>query len=126
MSIAGAYWRGDSDREMLQRIYGTAFVSKQELDDYLKFLEEAAKRDHRKLGKELDLFSVDEQIGGGLVLWHPKGARVRHEIEQFWKEQHYKNGYELVYTPHVGRANSMGNQRPPWFLQRKHVRPHGY
>ncbi|HEX3046536.1 MAG TPA: threonine--tRNA ligase [Bacillota bacterium] len=104
MSIAGAYWRGDSNREMLQRIYGTAFVSKQELEDYLKFLEEAAKRDHRKLGKELDLFSVDDQIGGGLVLWHPKGARVRHELEKFWKEEHYKNGYELVYTPHVGRA----------------------
>lgn len=104
MSIAGAYWRGDSSREMLQRIYGTAFASKQELDDYLKFLEEAAKRDHRKLGKELDLFSIDDQIGGGLVLWHPKGARIRHELEKFWKEEHYKNGYELVYTPHVGRS----------------------
>lgn len=105
MSIAGAYWRGDSSREMLQRIYGTAFPTKAELEDYLKFLEEAAKRDHRKLGKELDLFSIDEQIGGGLVLWHPKGARVRHQIEQFWKEEHYKNGYELVYTPHIGRSN---------------------
>jgi threonyl-tRNA synthetase len=104
MSIAGAYWRGDSSREMLQRIYGTAFASKQELDDYLKFLEEAAKRDHRKLGKELDLFSIDDQIGGGLVLWHPKGSRVRHELESFWKDEHYKNGYELVYTPHVGRS----------------------
>ncbi len=104
MSIAGAYWRGDSSREMLQRVYGTAFSSKTDLDAHLKFLEEAAKRDHRKLGKELDLFSIDDQIGGGLVLWHPKGARVRNEIEQFWREEHYKNGYELVYTPHVGRA----------------------
>ena len=105
MSVAGAYWRGDSSREMLQRIYGTAFATKAQLDEYLKFLEEAAKRDHRKLGKELDLFSIDDQIGGGLVLWHPKGARIRHEIEQFWKEEHYKNGYELVYTPHIGKAN---------------------
>lgn len=104
MSIAGAYWRGDSSREMLQRIYGTAFAGKKELDDYLKFLEEAAKRDHRKLGKELDLFSINDQIGGGLVLWHPQGARVRHELESFWKDEHYKNGYELVYTPHVGRG----------------------
>jgi threonyl-tRNA synthetase len=104
MSIAGAYWRGDSSREMLQRIYGVAFATKAGLEEYLKFLEEAARRDHRKLGKELDLFSIDDQIGGGLVLWHPKGARVRQEIEQFWKEEHYKNGYELVYTPHVGRS----------------------
>jgi threonyl-tRNA synthetase len=105
MSVAGAYWRGDSSREMLQRIYGTAFASKSQLDDYLKFLEEAAKRDHRKLGKDLDLFSIDDQIGGGLVLWHPKGARIRNEIENLWKQEHYKNGYELVYTPHIGKAN---------------------
>ncbi len=105
MSVAGAYWRGDSSREMLQRIYGTAFPNKTALDDHLKFLEEAARRDHRKIGRDLDLFSIDDQIGGGLVLWHPKGARVRHEIEQFWKDEHYKNGYEIVYTPHVGRAN---------------------
>ncbi len=104
MSSAGAYWRGDSARPMLQRIYGTAFPGKAELENYLKFLEEAARRDHRRLGKELDLFSIDEQIGGGLVLWHPKGARIRQEIEQFWREEHYKNGYELVYTPHIGRG----------------------
>jgi threonyl-tRNA synthetase len=104
MSLAGAYWRGDSSREMLQRVYGIAFAAKADLEKYLVFLEEAAKRDHRKLGKELDLFSIDDQIGGGLVLWHPKGARIRHEIEQLWKDEHYKNGYELVYTPHVGRA----------------------
>lgn len=105
MSIAGAYWRGDSNREMLQRVYGTAFPSKKALEEYLHFLEEAVQRDHRKLGKELDLFSIDDQIGGGLVLWHPKGSRIRHEIEKFWKDEHYKNGYDLVYTPHVGRAN---------------------
>ncbi|HEY8392107.1 MAG TPA: threonine--tRNA ligase [Capillibacterium sp.] len=102
-SIAGAYWRGDSSREMLQRIYGTAFFSQQELDDYFKLLEEAARRDHRKLGRELDLFSIDDQIGPGLILWHPKGGRVRQVIEDFWREEHRKNGYEIVYTPHIGR-----------------------
>ncbi len=104
-SIAGAYWRGDSSREMLQRIYGTAFFSKEELENYFKFMEEAAKRDHRKLGRELDLFSADEQIGAGLILWHPKGGRIRQEIEDFWREEHRKNGYELVYTPHLGRRS---------------------
>lgn len=104
MSIAGAYWRGDSSRKMLQRIYGTAFAKKADLEAYLKFLEEAAKRDHRRLGKDLDLFSVDEEVGGGLILWHPKGARIRNIIETFWREEHYKNGYELVYTPNIGRG----------------------
>jgi threonyl-tRNA synthetase len=104
-SIAGAYWRGDSSREMLQRIYGTAFFSKEELENYFKFMEEAAKRDHRKLGRELDLFSADEQIGAGLILWHPKGGRIRQAIEDFWREEHRKNGYELVYTPHLGRRS---------------------
>jgi threonyl-tRNA synthetase len=104
MSIAGAYWRGDASRKMLQRIYGTAFAKKSELEGYLKLLEEAAKRDHRKLGKELDLYSVDEEVGGGLILWHPKGARIRHQIEAFWREEHYKNGYELVYSPNIGRG----------------------
>jgi threonyl-tRNA synthetase len=104
MSIAGAYWRGDSSREMLQRIYGTAFFNKEDLQRYLKFLEDAEKRDHRKLGRDLDLFSVDEQIGAGLILWHPKGARVRQVIEDFWREEHRKNGYELVFTPHIGKG----------------------
>lgn len=103
LSIAGAYWRGDEKRPMLQRIYGTAFPDKEQLKDYLQRLEEAKKRDHRKLGKELDLYSIHEEVGPGLVFWHPKGARIRHEIETFWKEQHYKNGYELLYTPHMGR-----------------------
>jgi threonyl-tRNA synthetase len=88
---------------MLQRIYGTAFASKDELKAYLTQLEEAKRRDHRKIGKELDLFSIDETIGGGLVLWHPKGARVRYLAEQFWREEHFKHGYEVVFSPHVAR-----------------------
>ncbi|HNS08120.1 MAG TPA: threonine--tRNA ligase [Candidatus Ozemobacteraceae bacterium] len=104
LSVAGAYWRGDEKRPMLQRIYGTAFMTKEELKEYLDRLEEAKKRDHRKLGKELDLFTTHEEVGPGLVFWHPKGARIRHEIEKFWKEQHYRNGYELMYTPHIGQS----------------------
>jgi threonyl-tRNA synthetase len=103
LSVAGAYWRGDERNPMLQRIYGTAFHTKKELDEHLHRLEEAKRRDHRKLGKELDLFSIDETIGGGLVLWHPKGARVRYLAEQFWREEHYKQGYDLVASPHVAR-----------------------
>ncbi len=104
LSVAGAYWRGDEKRPMLQRIYGTAFMSKEELKEHLDRLEEAKKRDHRKLGKELDLFAIHEEVGPGLVFWHPKGARIRHEIEKFWKEQHYRNGYDLMYTPHIGQS----------------------
>ncbi|MCX5782534.1 MAG: threonine--tRNA ligase [Elusimicrobia bacterium] len=104
LSLAGAYWRGDEKREQLQRIYGTAFFTKDELHKYLERLEEAKKRDHRKLGKELDLYSVNEDVGSGLVLWHPKGARVRLEIEDFWRKQHLEHGYEIVYTPHIGRS----------------------
>ncbi len=103
-TIAGSYFKGKETNPMLQRIYGTAFPSKQELNEYFQKLEEAKKRDHRKLGKELDLFSVSEDIGPGLVLWHPKGARIRHQIESYWKDEHYANGYELVYTPHIGRS----------------------
>jgi len=102
--IAGAYWRGDERRPMLQRIYGTAFPTQEALDAHLRLLEEARRRDHRRLGSELDLFSVAEEVGGGLVLWHPKGGIVRKLIEDFWRDQHLKNGYDLVYTPHVGRA----------------------
>ena len=101
LSIAGAYWRGDEHRPMLQRIYGTAFESQEDLETYLHKLEEAARRDHRKLGKELDLFSIHEEAGPGLVHWHPKGALIRHLIEEFWKEEHLKRGYDLVYTPHI-------------------------
>lgn len=105
LSTAGAYWRGDENNKMLSRIYGTAFADKKALKKHLAALEEAKKRDHRKLGKELDLFSIDEQIGGGLVLWHPRGALVRTLIEDHWRKIHYKNGYELVITPHIGRAH---------------------
>ena len=104
LKVAGAYWRGDAKNQMLQRIYGTAFADKKALDDYLKLMEEAEKRDHRNLGTQLDLFSTMEEYGAGLILWHPKGARVRDAIETFWKQEHYKNGYELLYTPHIGRS----------------------
>ena len=104
LSNAGAYWRGDESRPMLQRIYGTAWESQQALDDYLHRMEEAQRRDHRRLGRELDLFSVHEEIGPGLILWHPKGARVRTLIEDHLRQEHYRRGYELVYTPHVGRS----------------------
>ncbi len=102
--IAGAYWRGDERRPMLQRIYGTAFPTQEALDRHLFQIEEARRRDHRRLGKELDLFSVADEVGGGLILWHPKGGVVRKLIEDFWRDEHLKNGYDLVYTPHVGRA----------------------
>lgn len=105
MSIAGAYWRGSEKNPMLQRIYGVAFETREELDSYLKQLEEAEKRDHRKIGRQLDLFSVSETVGPGLILWHPKGARIRHEIENYWKDEHFKGGYDILYTPHIGRAN---------------------
>jgi threonyl-tRNA synthetase len=105
VSIAGAYWRGDEKRPMLQRVYAVAFATKEELDAYLKQQEEAAKRDHRKLGKQLDLYSINEIVGPGLVLWHPNGARIRHQIETYWKEEHFKGGYDLVNTPHIGREN---------------------
>ena len=103
-SVAGSYFRGDEKNPMLQRIYGTAFPSEAELQAYLKQLEEAAKRDHRKLGVELDLFGFSDQVGPGLVLWHPKGALIRHLIETYWKDEHYRNGYELLYTPHIGQS----------------------
>jgi len=105
VSIAGAYWRGDETRPMLQRIYGVAFETETELEDHLARLAEATRRDHRRLGKELDLFSIHEEAGPGLVLWHPKGALVRQLIEDFWKEEHRERGYELVYTPHIAKLN---------------------
>lgn len=104
LSIAGAYWRGSEKNKMLTRIYGTAWASKADLKAYLDHLLDVEKRDHRKLGKELDLFSLHEEAGPGLVYWHPRGARIRQIIEQFWREEHYKNGYEMVYTPHVGKS----------------------
>jgi threonyl-tRNA synthetase len=101
MSVAGAYWRGDEHNAMLQRIYGTAFNSPQELDDYLAFLEEAAKRDHRKLGPELGLYSIEEDAGGGLAFWHPKGTIIRSIVENFIREGLAERGYQPVVTPHI-------------------------
>ena len=105
LSTGGAYWRGDERNPMLQRIYGTSFPTQKELDAHLAKLEEIKRRDHRKIGKELDLITIQDEIGPGLVLWHPKGARIRLLIENFWREQHLKQGYELVYSPHVARLD---------------------
>jgi len=105
LSVAGAYWKGSEKNKMLTRIYGTCFATKEELDKYLNFLEEARKRDHRTIGKELDLFSLDDYVGPGLVLWHPKLSVVREEIETYWRKQHRKKGYQYVYTPHIGLDN---------------------
>ncbi len=101
LSVAGAYWKGDEKNRQLQRIYGTAFFTEDELKEHLRLLEEAKKRDHRKLGKELDLFSVHDEAGSGLVFWHPKGATVRGIVEDFWKDEHVKRGYTIVSTPHI-------------------------
>jgi len=103
--IAGAYWLGNEKNKMLQRIYGLAFLTEKDLQEYLKFEEEVEKRDHRRLGKDLDLFSFDEEIGAGLPIWHPKGALIRQIIEDFWIKEHFKNGYELVRSPHIGNIN---------------------
>jgi len=105
LGIAGAYWKGDEHRPMLQRIYGVAFDSEKTLTEHLKELDEAAKRDHRKLGRELDLFSIHEEAGPGLVHWHPKGAAIRRVIEDFWKDEHIKRGYDMLYTPHVAKVD---------------------
>ncbi len=104
LNIAGAYWRGDEKRPMLQRIYGTAWETPKQLEEYLWRIEEAKKRDHRKLGQELDLFSSVDEIGAGLILWHPKGGKIRKIVENFWSEEHEKSGYDFVYTPHIGKS----------------------
>jgi len=104
-SSAGAYWRGNENNPMLQRIYGTAFWDRKELKKYIMQLEEAKKRDHRKLGKELDLFSIQDEIGPGLVLWHPRGSKIRKITEDYWRVEHEKAGYELVYTPHIAKLD---------------------
>ncbi len=103
--VAGAYWRGDEKNTMLQRIYGTAFFDKKSLKKHLNALEEAKKRDHRKLGKELQLFTIQDEVGPGLILWQPKGALLRKLIEDYWKDAHYRNDYELLYTPHIARQD---------------------
>ncbi|MDR0361412.1 MAG: threonine--tRNA ligase [Planctomycetota bacterium] len=101
MSLAGAYWHGEANNKQLTRIYGAAFPTRDELDAHIKKLEEAKKRDHRTLGKQLDLFSTEQDIGPGLILWHPNGAMIRHKVEEFWKEEHLKRGYQFLYTPHI-------------------------
>lgn len=105
LRVAGSYWRGDEKRPMLTRIYGTAFADKKELKQYLDRLEEARKRDHRRLGKQLGLFTIQDQIGPGLILWQPRGALLRRLLEDYWKDEHYKNGYQLLYTPHIARQD---------------------
>ncbi len=104
LSVSGAYWKGDERGPQMQRIYGIVFATAKDLEDHLRMLEEAKKRDHRRLGTELDLFSSNDEIGGGLILWHPKGARVRAVIEQHWRERHWAGGYDILFTPHIGRA----------------------
>lgn len=105
LKISGAYWRGDEKNKMLQRIYGISFPGKQELNDYLDLMKEAEERDHRKLAKLLDLYSIQESAGPGLIYWHPKGALIRHIIETFWKEEHLKNDYELLFSPHIAKID---------------------
>ncbi|HSE84574.1 MAG TPA: threonine--tRNA ligase, partial [Thermodesulfobacteriota bacterium] len=105
LNTAGAYWRGNENNPMLQRIYGTAFSNRKDLKEYLTRLEEAKKRDHRKLGKELDLFSIQDEIGSGLVLWHPKGAKVRRIIEDLWRKEHERRGYDILFTPHIAKLD---------------------
>jgi threonyl-tRNA synthetase len=105
LSISGAYWKGDEKGKQLQRIYGTSFYKEKDLKEYLAFLEEAKKRDHRKLGQELDLFSSNEDMGAGLILWHPKGATIRRIIEDYWREEHIRDGYEFIYAPHIAKLD---------------------
>ncbi len=104
LSVSGSYWRGDEKNKQLQRIYGISFPKKKMLEDHIALLEEAKKRDHRKVGKALDLFSIHEEAGAGLIYWHPKGARIRLEIEDFWRKAHLDNGYDLLFSPHMGKS----------------------
>ena len=123
LSVAGAYWHGDEHNKMLQRIYGTNYPDKKLLKAHLHRIEEAKKRDHRKLGRELELFSIQDEVGSGLILWHPKGALVRHIIENYWKEEHLKNGYELVVTPHVAKLNLWETSGHTGFYQENMFKP---
>jgi threonyl-tRNA synthetase len=104
MNIAGAYWRGDEKRPMLTRIYGTAWENPKDLKAYLTFLEEVEKRDHRRVGKDMDLYSIHEEAGAGLIYWHPNGGKMRVNIEDFWRKEQYRNGYDILYTPHIGKS----------------------
>jgi threonyl-tRNA synthetase len=120
LSVAGAYWRGDEKNKMLQRIYGVSYPAKDALDAYLARLEEIKRRDHRKLGRELDLFSLNDEVGPGLVLWHPKGAVIRNIIENFWREEHYRGGYQLVFSPHIARLD-LWKQSGHWDFYRENM-----
>ena len=104
LSVAGAYWRGDEKRPMLQRIYGTAWENPKELRQHLDWLKEVEKRDHRKIGRDLDLFSIHEEAGPGMIYWHPKGGRIRQAVEDYWREAHRRDGYEILHTPHIGKS----------------------
>jgi threonyl-tRNA synthetase len=105
LSVAGAYWRGDEKNRMLQRIYGTSFPGKDELREYLEFVEQVKKRDHRRLGKELDLFSIHDEVGPGLILWHPNGAMIRKIMEDFWRDEHVRADYHILFTPHIAKLS---------------------
>jgi threonyl-tRNA synthetase len=123
LSVAGAYWRGDEKNKMLQRLYATNYPDKKELKRHLKRIEEAKKRDHRKLGRELDLFSLTEETGAGLILWHPKGALMRHIIETYWKDEHLKSGYQLVSTPHIAKLDLWETSGHTGFYQENMFKP---
>lgn len=123
LSVAGAYWHGDEKNKMLQRIYGTNYPDKNLLKEHLYRLEEAKKRDHRKLGRELELFSIEDEVGSGLILWHPKGAFIRHKIESYWKEEHLIGGYELVTSPHIAKLQLWETSGHISFYQENMFRP---
>ena len=123
LSLAGAYWRGNENNKMLQRIYGTNYINRRDLEEHLHRIEEAKKRDHRKLGKELELFSLSDDVGSGLILWHPKGAIIRNIIENYWREEHIKNGYDLVYTPHVAKLHLWDKSGHTSFYSENMYRP---
>ena len=125
MSLSGAYWLGDEKNPQLQRIYGTAFFSKKDLDDYLQRLEEAKKRDHRRLGKELELFTVSEDVGAGLPLWLPKGATIRRMLEEYILEREREAGYQHVYSPEPGKGGPVCPLGPLGALSRRYVSAHG-
>ena len=125
LNIAGAYWLGDEKNPQLQRIYGTSFFSKKDLDEYLHKIEEAKKRDHRVLGKQLDLFSIQELAGPGLIFWHPKGGLIRKEMEDWMRNEYLKRGYSLVYTPHVARVDLWKTSGHEGYYAREHVHPDG-
>ena len=121
LNIAGAYWLGKEENPQLQRIYGTAFFSKKDLDEHMHKIEEAKRRDHRVLGKQLDLFSIQELAGPGLIFWHPKGGIIRKEMEDWMREEYLKRGYSLVVTPHVARMRPMADERSRRLLRREYV-----